>query len=72
MAASPCEVDVWLVEAKRMRDVSALGNHGGYVGEEAAARPVADAPEHRHKLDIGLREIDVFGGWREAVVEIPG
>lgn len=54
-----------------MRDVSALGDHGGYIGEKGAAGCVANTPEHRHEFDIGLREIDVIGGWRDAIVEIP-
>jgi len=72
LTPSSCEIDVGLIKAKRMRDVSTVGDQGSYIGEEGAARRIARAPEHRHEFNIGLREIVVFGGRRDGIVEIPG
>ena len=72
LAASCREIDVWFVEPKRMRDISALRDHGCYILEEAVAGRVAEAPEHGHEFDLRLRQVFVFGSRRDTVIVIPG
>lgn len=65
------EINIWFIVTKDMANVPPFFDEGRNVVEEGAAGDVTDAPLHRYELEVGLRDVDVVGSGKDAVVVVP-